>query len=192
MKTLFLLLFCFTIVCPEDGAARGNSVQARMGVHFTSPRIQEPPTITLTVNQEPVEDGATIVYKEGTSLELGCEVVGGVPDQVDGFIWMIHSEPLNYTPHFMDYRVDSTSIENGAEIFCKEEEEGTNRMMNCNAVNEEPHKIEKSEDKKVLHHYTLDIKDDKKLISCIANNQALGGAFYNSSFIPQKVGSNYE
>ena len=142
----------------------------------------------MTVNQEPVKDGATIVYEEGTSLELGCEVVDGVPDQVDGFIWMIHSEPLSYTPQFVDYRVDSTPMENGAEILCTEKE-GTNRTMTCN---EEPREIAKSEDKKALYKYTLDTKDDKKWISCIVNNQAFGGAFDNRSLIPRKVGATYK
>ena len=95
-----------------------------------------------------------------------------------------------YTTQFMDYRVDSTSMENGAEILCKE---GTNQTMTCNAVSEEPPEIGTSEDKKAsVLKYTMDIKDDKKLITCIVNNQAFGGDFYNRSFIPQNVGANYK
>ena len=150
------------------------------------------PTITLTVNQEPREDDKPIVYKEGTNLELGCEVVGGVPERVDGFFWMIHSQPLNYTLQLMHYRVDDASMKNGAHILCKEEE-GTDRTMNCSAVNEEQLKVGTSEDKKAsVLKYKMDIKDDKKLVTCIVNNQAFGGDFNNSSFIPQKVGANYK
>ena len=139
-----------------------------------------------TVNKEPQKNSTSIVYEEKTKLVLGCEVDGGVPDQVDGFIWMIHREPLNETLEFMDYQVDEKSMENGAEILC---EEGTNRTMTCTEVNKEPHEIETSEGKKVsLLKYTMDIKDDKKFISCIVNNQAFGGDFNNSSFIPKKVG----
>ena len=141
------------------------------------------PDITLTVNQ--VEVSKPIVYEEGTNLELGCEVVGGVPDKVDGFIWMIHSEPLMDTTK---YQVDNASMENGAEILCKEETNGT---MTCK--NKEPHKIGRSAGKKVSHYeHKMDIKDDKKFISCIVNNQAFGGDFYHSSFIPIKVGANHK
>ena len=158
----------------------------------------KPPTITLTVNQAPVEEG--IKAKEGTNLTLGCKAVGGVPDEVDGFIWMIRNEALNDATQFMDYQIDyshNSSMEHGTEILCREK---TDRTLTCNAVNGKPHKVEghtskidKSEEKKASHlNYMLDIGDDKKFISCIVNNQAFGGAFYNSSFIiPQKVGDSY-
>merc|ERR1719458_1263499 len=103
---------------------------------------------------------------------------------------MTHSEPLSHKPQFVDYRVGDPSMENEAEILCTEEE-GTNRTMTCNAVNAEPREIGTSEAKKTSHlKYTMDIKDDKKLISCIVNNQAFGGAFYNRSFMPQKAREN--
>ena len=62
--------------------------------------------------------------------------------------------------------------------------------MTCNV---DPREIEKSEDKKAsVFKYTMDIKDDKKLISCIVNNQAFGGDFYNNFILPLEVGANYK
>ena len=54
------------------------------------------------------------MYKEGTNLKLGCKAVGGIPDKVDGFVWMIRNEQ-----RFMDFQVDyshNSSVENGGKM----------------------------------------------------------------------------
>ena len=93
--------------------------------------------------------------------------------------------------------INSTSEENGAKISNKE---GTLLTLTCNAENGLPRNVEsytwkigtQELDEKGPHlNYTMDVKHDKKNISCIVNHQAFADAFYNNPFIiPEKVGVN--
>ena len=47
--------------------------------------VLKAPSITMTIDSEPVTDGATKSYEEGAQLELRCEAEGGVPDEIRSY-----------------------------------------------------------------------------------------------------------
>ena len=65
--------------------------------------VLKAPAITLTIDGEPVTDGATKSYEEGAQLELRCGAEGGVPDEIRSYTWMIGDTILESNSATMSY-----------------------------------------------------------------------------------------
>ena len=65
--------------------------------------VLKAPAITLTIDGEPVADGATKSYEEGVQLELRCGAEGGVPDEIRSYTWMIGDTTLESNSATMSY-----------------------------------------------------------------------------------------
>ena len=65
--------------------------------------VLKAPAITMTIDSEPVTDGATKSYEEGAQLELRCEAEGGVPDEIRSYTWMIGDTTLESSSATMSY-----------------------------------------------------------------------------------------
>ena len=67
--------------------------------------VLKAPSITMTIDSEPVTDGATKSYEEGAQLELRCGAEGGVPDEIRSYTWMIGDTTLESNSATMSYTV---------------------------------------------------------------------------------------
>ena len=70
--------------------------------------VLKAPSITMTIDSEPVTDGATKSYEEGAQLELRCGAEGGVPDEIRSYTWRIGNTILESNSATMSYTASRT------------------------------------------------------------------------------------
>merc|ERR1712150_314612 len=78
--------------------------------------VLKAPAITLTIDGEPVADGATKSYEEGVQLELRCGAEGGVPDEIRSYTWRIGDTTFESNSATMSYT--ASRADNNMMLIC--------------------------------------------------------------------------